>query len=420
MNVTISKSEISGIVQAPPSKSYTIRGLMCAALARGKSEIINPLGSDDTDSAIRVLRQTGVKITEQENRLIVHGGHFKQPVADLYCGESAATLRFMAAICSLINGKSILTVGPSLARRPVKPLIDALNHLGVNCYAHGECPPVVVEGGTIKSGITELPGNISSQFVSALLLIAPRVKDGITVKITTPLESKAYVMMTMDTMQWFGITVAFSEELDEFEVLRQNYKPVKYRVEGDWSSASYLLAMGAVAGDMEVQNLTMESLQSDRVIVKFLQDMGASVNITDTSISVSKAVLTAIKADLTESIDLLPTMAVLASLANGTSEFTGIERARLKESNRVMAIAEGLERMGIEIKVEENRMTITGSKPTGATIESKNDHRIAMAFSLIGLVTGNTTINNAECVSKTYPEFWDILKTIGGEVNFND
>ena len=419
MRASISKSEITGKVIAPPSKSYTIRGLMCAALAKGESEILHPLNSDDTEAALDVLSKVGIHVNQKEDSWQVTGGDFREPNTDLFCGDSAATLRFMTAICSLIPGKSRLTTGPSLSRRPVKPLIQALRQLGVNCRCHGEVVPVTVQGGRLKGGVTELPGNVSSQFVSALLFISPFAEQGMTIKLTTPLESKPYVMMTLDCLENFWITVGFSEELDRFEVLRQIYKPASYKVEGDWSSASYLLALGAVGGEVAVENLNPESLQGDRVILDFLKDMGASVTVNQNSVTVSRSRLNGIKADLSNCIDLLPTMAVLAAAADGVSELSGIERARLKESNRVLALKEGLDRTGIKVKEERNKLTITGSVPKGSVIDSKNDHRIAMAFSILGSLAGGTIINNAECVSKTYPEFWNELKSIGGEVKIN-
>jgi 3-phosphoshikimate 1-carboxyvinyltransferase len=220
-------------------------------------------------------------------------------------------------------------------------------------------------------------------------------------------------------MQWFGITVAFDEHLDTFEVLPQKYKPTKYNVEGDWSSASYLLALGALAGEVTVNNLDMESLQGDRMLVRFLQEMGAFVTTGRNSIIVRQSKLKAIKTDLADCIDLLPTMAVLAAMADGTSEFTGIERARIKESDRVAAVKEGLERMGIRVIDEGKRLKITGGKPIGALIDSKGDHRIAMAFSLLGTAAGKTVIERAECVGKTYPEFWEVFKNLGGKVEID-
>ena len=416
MKASVSKSEIAGKVTAPSSKSYTIRGLVCAALARGESEIINPLSSDDTEASLDVLSKIGVDVHRQVESWRVDGGNFSAPGTDLFCSESAATLRFMTAACSLVPGKCRLTAGPSLSARPVRPLVEALKQLGVNCSCQGELPPVTVEGGTFKGGVTQLPGDISSQFVSALLFTSPLAQKDVTIRLTTPLESKPFVLMTLDSMQWFGVTVAFSEELDEFEILGQTYRPTRFRVEGDWSSASYFLALGALCGGVEVENLNPEGLQGDRVILDFLRDMGARIVVGEDSVQVSRSTLNAIQADLSDCIDLLPTVAALAAVADGVSELTGIDRARLKESDRVAAVREGLERMGVEVTERKNNLAITGGQPKGALIDSRNDHRIAMAFSLLGSVAGETVIDNAECVSKTYPQVWDVLKSIGGEV----
>ncbi len=419
MKALIYKSEIKGKVRVPASKSYTIRGLMCAALARGESEILSPLTAEDTQAAISVLSQVGIRIHQQEDLWKVTGGNFHKPDADLYCGESAATLRFMTAIGSLIPGKCRLVPGPSLSRRPVKPLIKALSQLGVNCSSQGEVAPVTVDGGKLKGGITELPGNVSSQFVSALLLISPLAEESVTIRLTTPLESKPFVLMTLDCLERFGVKVESSTDLRRFEISKQPYKPAQYKVEGDWSSASYLLALGALSGEVEIENLNPQSRQGDKMILDFLRDMGASVEIIKNSVIVRKSRLKAIRADLSDCIDLLPTMAVLAAAADGISEFTGIDRARLKESNRVAAVREGLEKMGIKAIEERNKLTISGSAPKGSVIDSRGDHRLAMAFSILGSVVGETIINDAECVAKTYPQFWEELKSIGGEVKID-
>jgi 3-phosphoshikimate 1-carboxyvinyltransferase len=417
MKALVHKSQVKGKVRAPSSKSYTIRGLMCAALAKGESEILHPLSSDDTEASIDVLSKVGVHIRQEEDLWRVSGGNFHKPDTELFCGESAATLRFMTAICSLIPGKCRLVSGPSLAKRPIRPLVLALRQLGVNCSSQGETAPVIVEGGRLKGGVAELAGNISSQFVSALLFIAPFAEEGVTIRLTTPLESKPFVLMTLECLRRFGIRV--SQALNQFEISKQAYRPAKYEVEGDWSSASYFLALGAISGGVEVENLNPESFQGDKMMLNFLRDMGALVEINKNSVAVKKSRLNALQADLSDCIDLLPTLAVLAALADGASELTGIERARIKESNRVAAVKDGLERMGIKVTEEENRLMVTGSEPKGSVIDSQSDHRVAMAFSILGSVVGETTINDAECVSKTFPQFWDILKSIGGEVKID-
>jgi 3-phosphoshikimate 1-carboxyvinyltransferase len=416
---SIAESEVSGWSPAPPSKSYTLRGLMCAALSGGRSEVVGPLGSDDTEAAIDVLRQVGVTVDLAEDRWLVHGGRFREANAELHCRESAVTLRFMTAVSALLPGRHRLTAGPSLARRPVGPLVEALRQLGATCSAQDGLPPVTVDGGGLRGGTAELPGNVSSQFISALLLAAPRSQEGVTLKLTTPLESAPYVLMTLDCLQWFGVSVAFNDELDVFEVTKQPYRPATFHVEGDWSSASYLLALGALAGEVTVRDLSEESLQGDKAILDFLQDMGASVTVSGDSVTVRKSRLRPIRTDLSDCTDLLPTAAALAALADGESHLSGIGRTRLKESDRVSAVREGLERMGIGVVEEPDRLLITGGTPKGATINSKDDHRIAMAFSLLGAVAGDTVIEGAECVSKTYPEFWDVLADLGVRVTLD-
>ncbi len=417
MKATIHKSEIGGRAQAPSSKSYTIRGLMCAALARGQSRILDPLIADDTAAAADVLEKVGVPVRREAAVWQVSGGGFQQPVGDLFCGDSAATLRFMTAICTLVPGDCRLVAGPSLARRPVSPLVQALRRLGADVSCQGELAPVAVHGGRLQGGVTELPGDASSQFVSALLLVAPCADKGVTIRLTTPLESRPYVMMTVECMERFGIKVGQAD--GGFQVARQRYQPANYQVEGDWSSASYFLAMGAFSGGVTVENLNGGSLQGDRVLLDLLRQMGARVEVNGSSVTVSGSALKAIRADLTDCIDLLPTVAALAAAAEGTSRLTGIDRARLKESDRVAAIREGLEALGIKVNEEKDSLVITGSQPKAAVIDSRGDHRIAMAFSILGCIFGGVTIAGAGCVSKTFPRFWDILKKLGGKIEID-
>jgi 3-phosphoshikimate 1-carboxyvinyltransferase len=279
---------------------------------------------------------------------------------------------------------------------------------------------VVVKGGRLRGGITEIPGDISSQFISALLLVSGFTTGILKIKVTTPLESQPFVMMTIECLEKYGVKVKHSVDFREFETAKQRYRAADYYVEGDWSSASYLLAAGAVGGETGVENLNPGSLQGDRRILDILKEMGAFIKHNQDNIIINKSDLKAIKADLSDCIDLLPTMAVLAAIADGNSEFTGISRARLKESNRVETVRDGLERMGVKVKEEGNKMTVIGSSVKGSIIDTRGDHRIAMAFSLLGLVCGDTVIENAECVSKTYPEFWETLRGIGGKVKLSD
>jgi 3-phosphoshikimate 1-carboxyvinyltransferase len=446
MKVTVNKSEIKGKVKVPPSKSMTIRALMCAALSMGKSEILHPLVSEDTNAAADVLGKIGVGIQKETDIWRVTGGTLRVSGEDLYCGESATTLRFMTAICSLIPGKHRLVGGASLSKRPIKSLIEALKKLGIDGSMEGKTtPPVTIQGGTFKGGLTEIPGNISSQFISALFLIAPFAPKETSIKLTTSLTSKPYILMTLWCLKKFGINV--QTEWDRFIIKRQRYQPARLTVEGDWSSASYFLALGAVSEGIQVDNLSTASFQGDRVILDLLRSMGAIVRVSGNSVIVSQNKLKAIRADLSDCIDLLPTMAVLAALAEGISVFTGIERARIKESNRVSAIKEGLQKIGVSVTEDRDRLTITGLKtPKKAkeeydekekdegeskkdikdeaakepvVIESFGDHRIAMAFGVLGIDIGGITIDGAECVAKTFPDFWEVLKSVGGKLEIN-
>jgi 3-phosphoshikimate 1-carboxyvinyltransferase len=316
--------------------------------------------------------------------------------------------------------------------------------LGVECYQDKNDQSIFVRGGKVRGRFAELPGNISSQFISALLLIAPFTPKELSIKLTTPMTSTPYVLMTLWCLRQFGINV--KHEADKFVVRRQRYMPARLEVEGDWSSASYFLALGAVSKEgVTVANLSASTLQGDRVMLDFLRRMGANVKVAGNSVTVSENKLRTIRADLSDCIDLLPTVAVLAALADGQSEFTGIERARIKESNRVAAVKEGLQKLGLMVTEGNDRLTIIGLKTpvkidedreveapkdmigeegdTGekgpVLIDSHGDHRIAMAFSVFGAAEGNIVINGAECVAKTFPDFWETFKGLGGELELN-
>lgn len=453
MKVTVVKSELQGTVPVPPSKSLTIRALMCAALSRGTSRIENPLISEDTEAAAGVLRKLGISIVQDGSNWQVTGGTFHAHEGELHCGESATTLRFITAICSLIPGTHRIVGGPTLTKRPVRTLVEALQKLGVKCENEGKTtPPVIVEGGPLNGGVTSLPGHISSQFISALMLIAPFAQNEVSIKLTTPMSSRPYVLMTLWSLKQFGIHV--KSQVDRFIVPRSNYKSTDLTIEGDWSSASYFLALGAVSKGITVENLSTASLQGDRVILEYQRAMGAAARVKGTGVTVGEKPLRAIHADLSDCIDLLPTMAVLAALANGKTELTGIERARIKESNRIAAVRQGLERLGIEVTEDRDRLTIVGmqtpkkvesaygdddeEKPEEinpadlppVVIDSFNDHRIAMAFGILGTAIGGETINDvsygkiiiegAECVAKTFPDFWESMKSVGADITIDE
>lgn len=418
MKAYISKSSITGKAAAPPSKSYTIRALMCAALARGESLVRNPLKSDDTAAATNVLSRAGARIIEDKSDWRVVGRGLKAPTEELFCRESAATLRFMTAISAVISGTTRLTFGPSLAKRPLQPLLTVLSDLGASCRMEGGA--VVVDGGRLEGGTVRLGSDISSQFISALLLAAPLTNQGLVIELAASPRSQPYVLMTMECLRHFGIHVSPSPDFTRLRVASQSYSPSTYQVEGDWSQASYLLALGALAGEVLVTNLNAESLQGDRIIINLLQKMGVRFSQRGGSVMVARSPLRAINADVANAIDLLPTIAVLASVAYGESEIRGIASARLKESNRVSALRDELGKIGVRVVEGEDSLRISGAQPKGAEIDARADHRLVMAFAILGAVVGNVCILGAESVDKSFPGFWQMFRDCGGQVEFGD
>lgn len=420
MEVTIRPSDVSGSLGAPPSKSMTHRALICSALADGISVIHSPLRSDDTDATRRVLRGLGVEITGCGGTIEVHGGELQPPSSELYCGESGTTLRLMTAVCSIVDGDCKLTGGPSLTRRPVGPLLDGMRQMGVECECVDGHPPVTVSGrGYIRGGDVRIPGDISSQFVSALLLIAPN-SEGATIELIAPLESKPYVELTMDAQRKWGVEVEATRDLGTFRVERQSYVPCEMTVEGDWSSAAYTLAAGALAGEVRVRNLSGYSRQADRVVTDILSEMGARAVAVGGGFAIQKTPLSAFEWDLSDSPDLFPIVSAFCSVASGESRLSGLERLRYKESDRLRAVEEGLTRMGIGTRREGDSLIIQGGTPRGTTVDPHGDHRIAMAFAVLGLVAeGETVITDAGCVSKSYPGFWEDLATLGARLEEN-
>ncbi len=415
MKVVISPSQMRGRVEAPPSKSVTHRMVTLAALAEGTTTIRNPLASDDTLATLNAVNMLGANTEQGVDQWTVEGGSLKAPAKAVHCGESGTTIRFMTAVCGLVDGPVRLTAGPSLSRRPMGPLLDALNSLGVEAHGEHGHPPITVDGrGGIGGGEAALPGDVSSQFVSAMLLVAPLMRSPLTVRVTTPLQSWPYVQMTMDAMHVFGVKAEASPGRDEFTAPTGRYRASDVNVEGDWSSASILLAAGALGGEVTVGNLERGSSQADTAILGLLSSMGAECSVNDNEVTSKKSRLKAVNRDFSDHPDLFSIAAALCSAAEGTSALTGLERLRLKESDRVASMTEGLKRMGVKVAMDDAMVRITGGAVRGAEVNPHNDHRIAMSLGVLALAAeGDTTIRDAGCVTKSYPGFWGHLEHLG-------
>ena len=414
--MTLRRGQLLGSVQAPPSKSLTHRALFCAALSEGESRISSALKCHDTVATTNALSEIGITTRwNNADAVVVRTGDLKRPSRTILCGESGTTLRFMTAVCATMPYDVEISGEPSLLRRPIKDLAVALGKLGANSVCQNECPPVRLRG-PIRGGSVHIPGDVSSQYISALLIAAPLSRSPVEVEVVGPLQSKAYVRMTLEMQREFGIQVDSTDDLTRFHVTPQTYHPSNVRIEGDWSSGAFLLVASALAGGkVRVDGLDQGSLQADRHLLDILEMMNASVRTDTGSLTVERSRLRHVEVDVSDFPDLFPALCALCAVADGVSTITGTRRLRLKESDRVLAMKDGLRRMGIETRETGDSFTIQGGRPRSATVDPHHDHRIAMAFAALGLCTDGVTILDTESVSKSYPSFWDDLRSLGAE-----
>ncbi len=433
LKLIIRKSEFNGTaINAPPSKSYTHRAVMAAALCRSVTEIENPLISDDTVATINAMRQFGAKIEYGETSIRVDGSEnriFRGSGGQLVvnCSESGTTLRLLSSISALLPNKVTLTGKEGLMRRPTKDIVDALRGVGISIsddHGHG---PVELHGGMKGLGkrLIRIRGDTSSQFISGLLIALPLAKGSNTVEIIGNIQSLPYIRMTLDVLKAFGIIVDASDDYRRYVVPGgQSYRsPGTYSVEGDYSSAAFVLAGAALAGkSIVVKGLRKDSLQADSEIVHILDKMGADMKVGGEDIEVGKSKLRGVDVDAGDCPDLVPILSVIASQAKGITRITNVGRLRIKESDRLGAMITELGKMGAIIRSRKiagkEILEIRGpAKLGGAIIDVHNDHRIAMSCAIAGLISnGQTVIQNPEVVKKSYPDFFYHMRTIGATV----
>jgi 3-phosphoshikimate 1-carboxyvinyltransferase len=412
-----------GEVLAPPSKSYTHRALILASLAAGESIILNPLLSDDTGYTMEACRALGAEIERRDDSLIIKGtgGKISLTEEKIFAGNSGSTIRMIAPLAATAQTKVILDGDDRLRQRPMGDLLSALQSLGVHARSlnNNSCPPIEIQGGEFKANQVTLSGETSSQPVSALLMIAPCTREGLSIKIAGGLRSRPYIDITLDAMRAFGVE-AVNRDYKEFLIEGgQAYQARRYRIEGDYSSAAYFLAAGAIGGKpITVTNLKKDSVQGDRQLLNILERMGGAVDYQKDSVKVYRSgALKGINVDLGDYPDLVPTLAVVAAFAQGKTELTNIAHLRFKESDRLETTAAELNKMNIKTEVGGDKMVIYGGKPSGAEIDAHNDHRLAMGLSIAALLAeGSSIINGAEAVSKSYPQFFSDLLKLGARV----
>ncbi len=422
-DVTIKKTEkLSGQVCAPSSKSYTQRMVIAAALSHGVSKVSNPLLSDDTEATLGAVTALGAKVKTAEGCWTIEGTALKSAKEPIDCRESGATLRFMIPVAALADGSSTLVFRGSIEKRPVEPLLASLKELGakVRVGKLGDKDAVFVEGGGIVGGETSVAGDVSSQFISGLMFACPMAEVDTEIMLTSPLESADYVKMTEAVLVHHGIRVPAHENHIHIPA-NQTYTPQDGRVPGDFSSAAFLLAAAAITtSNVQISNLDYETVQGDKAIIGTLKHMGVNgkVCVDNVEIEGSGTPLTPVEVDAKNIPDLVPAIAALACYAKGTSHIFGAQRLRFKESDRLQSLFAELSKMGAQIGLENDGLLIEGSNRLhGVTIDPHNDHRIAMACTIAALgAEGETTIQNAECVRKSYPQFFTHLRQIGANV----
>jgi len=410
---------LDATVRVPGSKSYTNRALVCAALAEGTSRLLGWLDSEDTRAMLDGLRRLGVEseIDGASGELLVRGvgTHFAIPLHPIDCRASGTTLRFLTALAALVPGRVVLDGTARMRERPIQDLADALGALGVNARTSAGCPPVSVQGGSLAGGSVAIDAGKSSQFLSALLMVAPLARRDVELSAVA-LTSRPYVDMTLDCMSAFGVSVDASAG-DVYRIRAgQHYRPRSYRVEPDATAATYFLAAAAVTGGrIKVEGLSPASNQSDVRFAELLQRMGCAVERGSNHIAVRGApYLHGIDVDLNALPDSALTLAVVALYARGRTAIRNVPNLRLKETDRMAALRNELVKLGAVVETTATDLIIDPpDAPRSARIATYDDHRMAMSFAIAGLRTPGIVIENPECVAKTFPDFFERLSALG-------
>lgn len=414
MVVTIQPSDVSGNILAPASKSSMQRACAAALLSKGTTTILNPGNSNDDLAALDVIQKLGARIISESKEQIVVESSGVQPVSSaINCGESGLGIRMFTPLAALSEKALSIEGTGSLLTRPMHFFDEIFPKLGVKITSNKGHLPIQIQGPLTPATI-EIDGSLSSQFLTGLLMaFAAAGANGVEIRVNN-LKSKPYIDLTLDVMRKFGVPV----ENINYEKFKFNntasFKAGTYTVEGDWSGGAFLLVTGAVAGELTVDGLSTASTQADKEIMKALVNSGAGVKVAENNITISPAALRAFDFDATDCPDLFPPLVALASYCAGTTRIKGVTRLAHKESNRGITLQEEFAKMGVSIELDNDLMKIHGgTKLNGAKVHSRHDHRIAMACAVAALkADGDTIIEEAEAINKSFPEFYDKINSI--------
>lgn len=410
----------NGTVNVPPSKSDVHRAIICAAMANGVSRISPVALSNDIKATIGCIKALGADAVLENNVLTVDGTNmYKNKTALLDCGESGSTLRFFIPIAAVGNINATFVGKGKLPQRPIGIFTEALPKAGTVCKTEGGLPLEIK--GQLKSGIFEIPGNVSSQFITGLLLALPILEGDSEIVLTSPLESVGYIAMTIRTMKQFGVNIQATEKGWHIKG-GQSYKTCDYTTDGDWSQAAFFMVLGAVSGKVTIKGVAKDSTQGDKKCAEILAEFGAKVTQRDNEVTVEKGDLKAITIDASQIPDLVPVLSVCAAFAEGTTKIINAERLRIKECDRLKATAELLNNLGGKVKELSDGLEITGvSSLKGGNVNGYNDHRIVMSAAVCAARSDeDITATFAMSINKSYPDFYIDYNSIGGKANVLD
>ncbi|MDE1726413.1 MAG: 3-phosphoshikimate 1-carboxyvinyltransferase [Thaumarchaeota archaeon] len=419
MKCKVEKSRLSGTISCPPNKSYTHRAVFLASLAKGRSTIRNVLLSRDTIATINACKVFGSKISTNDSTVSIESTGIVSPTGqEIDASNSGTTIRISAAISSLADSKMTLTGDSSLRKRPMQPLLDALAKLDAKCTSTNGMPPITVKG-KILGGSTSISGAVSSQFISALLIAAPKTEQGITLEIEGDLVSKPYLDATIATMKKFGVTVNTISPYKKYNIPNQEYKPTDFTVPADFSSMALLLSAAVLVGDdMTIAAPVGDLPQGDKEMISHLKKMGVEVSIGDTVRVKTPSKMTGGRFDLSNTPDLLPPIAILALRTSSPIEIYNVKHARFKETDRISIVAKELSKIGVGVTEKDDGLILEAPKsPNGAELDSADDHRLFMAFCIAGMFVGNCTVTDPESVDVSYPDFIKEMNKMGAKIS---
>ena len=419
MNCEIKKSKIYGSISCPSNKSYTHRAIFLAALSDGKSIVKNILRSNDIIATINACKAFGMEVHEENDIITIKntiGSTVEGSLIDAQ--NSGTTIRIAAAIAALSGGNTMLTGDESLKKRPMQPILDSLESLGVTSESDDGKPPITIKG-KIKGNTVNIDGDISSQFVSALLIIAPRLDNGLIININGKLVSKPYVDLTIAIMKEFGVKVNSDISYEKYSIAHQIYKPTTFTVPSDFSNLALLLSANVLLGDgLEIDISLGHMPQGDEAIVDILEELGVKVILDGDKITTkSPKVLNGGRFDLSDTPDLLPALAILSLKSSKPIEIFNVKHARYKETDRIKIIARELAKTGINVVENDDGIILTPTENlNSAKLNSENDHRLFMAFSIVGMYIGDCTVTDPDSVQVSYPNFISDMKNVGAQI----